>query len=67
MSVSPEVNAPPDSVEDAGALAGAPDAFRRLWTPHRMAYIAGESKPATARRTRVPVLPCPAADRTPPA
>jgi ATP adenylyltransferase len=32
----------------AGAPAGAtgvPDAFTRLWTPHRMAYIAGENKP----------------------
>ncbi|NJP44063.1 HIT family protein [Actinacidiphila epipremni] len=25
--------------------AGAPDAFQRLWTPHRMAYIQGENKP----------------------
>lgn len=24
---------------------GEPDAFQRLWTPHRMAYIQGESKP----------------------
>ncbi len=24
--------------------AGVPDAFQRLWTPHRMAYIAGEGK-----------------------
>src|SRR3954462_4950826 len=24
---------------------GDPDAFQRLWTPHRMAYIKGESKP----------------------
>src|SRR6201996_4089093 len=23
--------------------AGTPDGFRRLWAPHRMAYIAGES------------------------
>jgi len=23
-----------------------PDAFERLWTPHRMAYIKGEGKPA---------------------
>jgi ATP adenylyltransferase len=29
--------------EQAGA--GAPDAWRRLWTPHRMAYIKGEGKP----------------------
>lgn len=26
--------------------AGTPDDFRRLWTPHRMAYIKGENKPA---------------------
>jgi len=25
---------------------GEADAFRRLWTPHRMAYIKGEGKPA---------------------
>ncbi|MEC3992974.1 HIT domain-containing protein [Actinacidiphila sp. DG2A-62] len=25
--------------------AGVPDAFQRLWTPHRMAYIQGENKP----------------------
>ncbi|GAB2826884.1 HIT domain-containing protein [Actinoallomurus bryophytorum] len=24
---------------------GGPDQFQRLWTPHRMAYIKGESKP----------------------
>ncbi|WP_335975724.1 MULTISPECIES: HIT family protein [Streptomycetaceae] len=26
--------------------AGGPDAFQRLWTPHRMAYIQGENKPS---------------------
>jgi ATP adenylyltransferase len=26
--------------------AGDPDAFQRLWTPHRMAYIKGEGKPS---------------------
>jgi len=26
--------------------AGAADAFQRLWTPHRMAYIKGAGKPA---------------------
>ncbi|MDB1088948.1 HIT domain-containing protein [Streptomyces sp. ACA25] len=25
---------------------GTPDAFQRLWTPHRMAYIQGEGKPS---------------------
>ena len=28
-------------------FAGVPDAFQRLWTPHRMVYIDGENKPAT--------------------
>ncbi|HEX5859656.1 MAG TPA: HIT domain-containing protein [Microbacterium sp.] len=27
------------SLEDAARLAGVPDEFQRLWTPHRMAYI----------------------------
>ena len=26
---------------------GSQDGFRRLWTPHRMAYIKGEGKPAS--------------------
>src|SRR5215207_926070 len=30
---------PPDGV-------GEQDAFERLWTPHRMAYIKGEGKPS---------------------
>ncbi|MEO9139745.1 MAG: HIT domain-containing protein [Jatrophihabitans sp.] len=32
--------------EDAAGFAGEPDAFGRLWTPHRMAYIKGENKPS---------------------
>ena len=32
--------------EPAEDFAGTPDAFGRLWTPHRMAYIKGENKPA---------------------
>lgn len=32
----------PESHED---LAGVPDSFGRLWTPHRMVYIQGEGKP----------------------
>ena len=41
----------PESVEspnpsvDASGLPGVPDAFQRLWTPHRIAYIQGETKP----------------------
>lgn len=29
-------------VEDADRLAGVPDSFQRLWTPHRMAYIEAD-------------------------
>jgi ATP adenylyltransferase len=33
-------------VEPAAWYPGDPDGFGRLWTPHRMAYIQGEGKPA---------------------
>jgi ATP adenylyltransferase len=39
--------------------AGAPDGLERLWMPHRMAYLQGESKPAGAGQCpfcRVPSL-----------
>jgi ATP adenylyltransferase len=44
----------PDPAADAAGTAdpviqhgvGSPDAFRRLWMPHRMAYIKGENKPS---------------------
>jgi ATP adenylyltransferase len=41
-------DATPDSLEvdDAAQFAGDPDAYGRLWTPHRMVYIKGEGKPA---------------------
>ena len=33
-------------VEDAAHLAGVPDEFQRLWTPHRMVYIEqGQQSP----------------------
>ncbi|PZS14895.1 MAG: HIT family hydrolase [Pseudonocardiales bacterium] len=35
----------PPEAEGAGDFAGNPDAFGRLWTPHRMVYILGENKP----------------------
>lgn len=35
-------------IADSGSLAGVPDAFQRLWTPHRMVYINGEGKPTSA-------------------
>jgi ATP adenylyltransferase len=33
------------SLEAAAHLAGVPDEFQRLWTPHRMAYIEGGPQP----------------------
>ncbi len=34
-----------DGFEDAAHLAGVPDEFQRLWTPHRMAYIEAGPQP----------------------
>lgn len=49
MSSSPHDPPSADSgAESSGGLAGDPDGFGRLWTPHRMAYIQGEGKPANA-------------------
>ncbi len=31
--------------DKAGDYAGVPDAFQRLWTPHRMVYIDGLTEP----------------------
>ncbi len=33
------------SLESAATLPGVPDAFQRLWTPHRMAYIQAGPEP----------------------
>ena len=35
-------------VESPDERPGVPDAFQRLWTPHRMVYIGGENKPSDA-------------------
>ncbi len=35
-----------DGGRDPGAEAAMDDGLQRLWTPHRMAYILGENKPA---------------------
>ncbi|MFC6355415.1 HIT family protein [Luethyella okanaganae] len=32
-------------VENSGDLAGIPDAFQRLWTPHRLVYIQDGQQP----------------------
>ena len=41
-------------VEDAADLPGQRDGFERLWTPHRMAYISGQDKPATQEPAECP-------------
>ncbi len=40
------MNAEDPVAEPASSFAGEPDGFGRLWTPHRMAYIQGQGKPA---------------------
>ncbi|MDN5558054.1 MAG: HIT domain-containing protein [Ruaniaceae bacterium] len=41
-------------------FAGTPDAFERLWTPHRMVYIGGENKPDDDRAESCPFCAIPA-------
>ena len=43
---------------------GEPDGLERLWTPHRMTYIAGENKPgeATTKPEGCPFCRAPGAD-----
>jgi ATP adenylyltransferase len=37
---------PPEPPAEDDVFSGVPDAFGRLWTPHRMVYIKGENKPS---------------------
>jgi ATP adenylyltransferase len=41
---------------------GEPDAFERLWTPHRIAYIKGENKPVSSDETDCPFCRIPSLD-----
>lgn len=34
-----------DGVEQAAHLAGVPDGFQRLWTPHRLVYVKDNTQP----------------------
>ncbi|HJQ43030.1 MAG TPA: HIT domain-containing protein [Jatrophihabitantaceae bacterium] len=45
--------------ESPGDFAGEPDAFGRLWTPHRMVYIKGESKPESDEEHECPFCTAP--------
>ena len=63
MAEYPMPEDPLAQAEPATSFAGDDDAFGRLWTPHRMAYINGENKPADGAEgdecpfCRVPKLP----------
>ncbi len=41
---------------------GEPDAFERLWTPHRMPYLLGESKPTDSSEEECPFCRIPRLD-----
>lgn len=48
--------------ENADDFVGVPDAFERLWTPHRMAYISGEAKPVDNSEHACPFCRAPGLD-----
>ncbi|MGJ9423487.1 HIT family protein [Aeromicrobium sp. CF3.5] len=52
----------PDEQSHAGV--GEPDAFERLWTPHRIQYIKGENKPDSADEADCPFCQIPQAGDT---
>lgn len=49
----------PIPTQDSRELAGVPDGFSRLWTPYRMAYIQGDSKPADTSQNECPFCRAP--------
>ena len=40
-------------------MAGVPDGLERLWTPHRLAYVSGETVPASAKADGATPEGCP--------
>lgn len=40
--------------EAAAGFPGEPDGLQRLWTPHRMVYVGGESKPKDTTEQQCP-------------
>ena len=46
-------------LEAPGDFAGSPDAFERLWTPHRMVYIDGADKPRDTTAASCPFCTIP--------
>jgi ATP adenylyltransferase len=45
--------------DSAAGLAGEPDGFERLWTPHRMVYLDGQDKPADQTEDQCPFCAAP--------
>lgn len=43
-------------------MAGVPDPFQRLWTPHRMVYVDGGDKPADSSPEECPFCQAPGKD-----
>lgn len=48
--------------EPADAFARQPDGFERLWTPHRMVYVAGDAKPTASGDVDCPFCAAPGRD-----
>lgn len=59
MAQVPQESSRDFPVESAGDFAGDPDGLERLWTPHRMAYIGGQDKPADATPGQCPFCSSP--------
>ena len=55
-----EMDGDPEVIVQQGV--GVPDELERLWTPHRMAYIKGENKPADASAGECPFCRIPMLD-----
>ncbi|MGL4339743.1 MAG: HIT family protein [Rhodoglobus sp.] len=52
-------DAAPNGIESAEGFAAAPDAFQRLWTPHRMVYIRDSSQQAPQEQQSLQDQECP--------
>jgi ATP adenylyltransferase len=53
------MSTPEAGTESGFEFAGTPDAFQRLWTPHRMVYIGGQSKPESDSEQHCPFCDIP--------
>ncbi len=51
-----------EKVSDQQHGVGEPDAFERLWTPHRIVYIKGENKPDSSHEDDCPFCRIPKMD-----